>query len=165
MKATYLLLPIVVAITGCASVVNDVTHPVKIETQTESGQIVAGAECTLTNDKATSSVKSGEMGNVRRSNSDLEIVCKHPTNPQALAKATSRVNGGMFGNIILGGGIGAIIDHNRGTAYTYPTWMQLVFGKTLAFDRREEKEGQPTPPTPVTPPAAAASAPSAEKKT
>ena len=147
MKATYLLLPIVLAASGCASVVNDVTHPIKIETQTEAGQMVVGADCTLTNDKATSTVKSGEMGNVRRSNSDLEIVCKHPANPEALAKATSRVNGGMFGNIILGGGIGAIIDHNRGTAYTYPTWIQLVFGKTLTFDRREEKEGQPTPPT------------------
>ena len=62
----------------------------------------------------------------------------------------------MFGNIILGGGIGAIVDHNRGTAYTYPTWVQLVFGKTLVFDRTAEKEGQPTPAT--EPPAAAAPA-------
>ena len=53
----------------------------------------------------------------------------------------------MFGNIILGGGIGAIIDHNKGTAYTYPTWVQLIFGKSLVFDRSAEKEGQPTVPT------------------
>ena len=52
----------------------------------------------------------------------------------------------MFGNIILGGGIGAIIDHNKGTAYTYPTWVQLIFGKSLVFDRSAEKEGQPTVP-------------------
>jgi hypothetical protein len=44
---------------------------------------------------------------------------------------------------LLGGGIGAIIDHNKGTAYTYPLWVQLVFGKTLSFDRRADKEGQP----------------------
>jgi hypothetical protein len=49
----------------------------------------------------------------------------------------------MWGNIILGGGIGAIVDHNKGTAYTYPTWVQLVFGKSLVFDRQMEKEGQP----------------------
>ncbi len=55
----------------------------------------------------------------------------------------------MFGNILLGGGIGMIVDHNRGTAYTYPTWIQLVFGKTLAFDRRDEKEGHPVPPAPL----------------
>ena len=55
----------------------------------------------------------------------------------------SRVNAGMFGNIILGGGIGMIVDHKRGAAYTYPTWVQLVFGKTLIFDRAAEKDGQP----------------------
>ncbi|MEY3286648.1 MAG: hypothetical protein RL500_1378, partial [Pseudomonadota bacterium] len=47
------------------------------------------------------------------------------------------------GNIIFGGGIGAIIDHTKGTAYTYPTWVQLVFGRSLVFDRSAEKEGMP----------------------
>ena len=51
----------------------------------------------------------------------------------------------LFRSIIFGGGIGAIIDHNKGTAYTYPTWLQLVFGQTLVFDRRDEKEGAPVP--------------------
>jgi hypothetical protein len=74
----------------------------------------------------------------------MDITCKHPTNPDASARAISRANGGMFGNIVLGGAIGAIIDHNKGTAYTYPTWVQLVFGKTLVFDRSIEKEGIPT---------------------
>ena len=48
----------------------------------------------------------------------------------------------MAGNILLGGGIGAIIDHTKGTAYTYPTWVQLVFGQTQVFDRKNEKDGQ-----------------------
>ncbi len=151
-----LLLPVALAFGGCASVVNDTTHPMKVETKTEVGEKVVGADCTLTNDKATTTVKSGDLTNVRRSNKDLEIVCIHPTNPRAVATATSRVNGGMFGNIILGGGIGAIIDHNRGTAYTYPTWIELIFGKSLTFDRRDEKEGAPTP-------AGAASAPPEKK--
>jgi hypothetical protein len=60
------------------------------------------------------------------------------------ARAISRANSGMWGNVILGGGIGAIIDHNKGTAYTYPTWVQLIFGKTMVFDRSAEKEGMPT---------------------
>ena len=38
------------AFTGCASIVNDSTHPMKVETKTEAGQVVAGAECKLTND-------------------------------------------------------------------------------------------------------------------
>lgn len=131
------------ACTGCASVLNDVTHPMKVETKTSAGEMVAGAECKLTNDYGIVTVKSGDTAQVRRSSKDMDIVCKDPKNPEANARAISRANGGMWGNIILGGGIGAIVDHNKGTAYTYPTWVQLVFGKTLVFDRTAEKEGQP----------------------
>ena len=134
----------VLACTGCASIVNDSTHPMKVETKTPAGDVVAGAECKLSNDYGTVSMKSGDTTQVRRSSKDLDIVCKDPKNPDASARAISRANSGMWGNIILGGGIGAIIDHNKGTAYTYPTWVQLVFGRTMVFDRTVEKEGQPT---------------------
>lgn len=153
------------ALTGCASVMNETTHGMKVETKSASGETVAGADCKFSNDYGTSTGKSGDVVTVRRSNKDLDIVCKAPNNPDANGRAVSRTNGGMWGNIIIGGGIGAVIDHNRGTAYTYPTWIQLVFGQTLAFDRRDEKDGQPTPSTvPATaaalaPAVAAASAP------
>ena len=132
------------AFTGCASVLNDSTHPMKIETKTAEGTVVTGAECKASNDYGSITMKSGDTTQIRRSSKDLDIICKNPNNPDASARAISRANGGMWGNIILGGGIGAIIDHNKGTAYTYPTWVQLIFGKTLVFDRSAEKEGQPT---------------------
>lgn len=133
--------------TGCATVVNDSMQPMKVETTKDDGTSVAGAECRLTNDYGTITTKSGDTAQVRRSSKDLDITCRSPENPDALARAISRANAGMFGNIILGGGIGAIIDHNKGTAYTYPTWVRLQFGKTLVFDRTNEKEGQPVPGT------------------
>lgn len=132
--------------TGCASILNDSVHSMKVEAKTSDGQLVVGADCKLTNNYGSVSMKSGDTVQVRRSGEDLDINCIHLQNPDANAKAISRVNGGMLGNIIIGGGIGAIIDHNKGTAYTYPTWVQLVFGKTLVFDRNTEQEGQPTPP-------------------
>jgi hypothetical protein len=131
------------SLVGCASITNDSTHPVKLETKTQSGEILAGAECTMTNDYGTFTGKSGTTSPVRRSSKDLDINCKLAGQPDANARAISRANGGMFGNILFGGGIGAIIDHNKGTAYTYPTWMQLIFGKSLGFDRNSEKEGTP----------------------
>lgn len=124
---------------------NDSNHPIKVETQNQAGETVTGAECKLTNDYGTFNVRSGESVAVRRSSKDLDVVCVHPKNPDATARAVSRASGAMWGNILAGGGIGAIIDHNKGTAYTYPTWMQLVFGKALVFDRSDEKDAQPTP--------------------
>lgn len=144
MFRTYFLAVGVLAFAGCASVINDVTHPMKVETKNTTGQLVAGADCKLTNDYGVFQVKSGDTAQVRRSSKDLEIVCRDPSNPDAIARAISRANGGMFGNILLGGGVGAIIDHNKGTAYSYPIWIQLEFGKSLVFDRSAEKEGQPT---------------------
>ena len=143
MKKT-LALVAVLACSGCASIVNDSTHPMKVETKNQAGELVAGAECRLSNDYGTVTMRSGDTTPVRRSSKDLDIVCKDPKNPDATARAISRANGGMWGNIVFGGGIGAVIDHNKGTAYTYPTWVQLVFGKSLVFDRTVEKEGQPT---------------------
>lgn len=128
---------------GCASIVNETTHPVRVETRTQAGQAVTGAECKLSNDYGSITMRSGDTAQVRRSGADLDIVCTHPANPNAQARAISRANAGLAGNIIFGGGIGAIIDHNKGTAYTYPTWLQLVFGQTLVFDRRDEQEGRP----------------------
>jgi hypothetical protein len=147
MTRALLALGAALAFTGCASVVNDSTHPMKVETKNQAGEVIAGADCKLTNDYGTTTVKSGDTTQIRRSSKDLDIVCSDPKNPAANARAISRANSGMWGNIIIGGGIGAIIDHNKGTAYTYPTWVQLIFGKTLIFDRSAEKDGQPTPST------------------
>lgn len=128
---------------GCASIVNDSTQPMKIETKSSSGVLINGAECRMSNDYGTVTTKSGETTQVRRSGKDMDITCRDSANPEAVGRAVSRANAGMAGNILLGGGIGAIIDHNKGTAYTYPTWIQLVFGKTLVFDRSAEKDGLP----------------------
>lgn len=115
----------------------------KIETRTDAGTLVSGADCKVSNGYGTVTIKSGDTTQVRRSSKDPDIPCKHPENQDASARAISRANGGMWGNIVLAGGIGAIIDHNKGTAYTYPTLIQLVFGQALVFDRSSEKEGQP----------------------
>lgn len=132
-----------VAATGCASVVNQSTQSIKVETKRATGDLVVGADCRLSTDRESLTVRSGHAAEVQRSGADMQITCKHPDHPDANARAISRANGGMYGNIILGGAIGAIIDHNKGTAYTYPTWVQLVFGRNMTFDRKVEQEGSP----------------------
>lgn len=129
--------------TGCASIVNDTTQPIRIDTVTAEGSEAANADCKMTNDYGTFTARSGQQSTVRRSGKDLDIVCTDPAQPEAKARAISRANAGLAGNILFGGGIGAIIDHSKGTAYTYPTWIRMVFGKSLVFDRSAEKDGQP----------------------
>lgn len=129
------------SLVGCASVMNDVTHGVRIDTRTAAGEKIDGAECVASNDSGSTTMKSGTIQAIRRSSKDLEIKCTQRGQPDATGRATSRANAGLAGNIILGGVIGAVVDHNRGTAYTYPTWIEMVFGQSLLFDRALEKEG------------------------
>ncbi len=140
--------------TGCASIVNDSTNPVRFETYSASGVEIKDAECKLENDYGQQVVKTPATVNVRRSSKDLQVTCVKAGEADGRGVAISRANAGMAGNIIFGGGIGAIIDHNKGTAYTYPMWMRVVMGKLLTFDRRADVEGQPNRGVEVTPPVA-----------
>ena len=129
------------ATVGCASITHETSHPMRVETFTQEGRSVLGAECTLTNDYPAATGKSGGGVSVHRSSKDLDIVCTSQEHGVATGRAISRANAGMAGNLLFGGGIGVIIDHNKGTAYTYPTWIRLVFGQMRSFDRRDEKDG------------------------
>lgn len=146
MKPPALLLLAAAALaTGCVSYVNDFTQPMKIETRAADGTLVAGADCQLQNDKSSQTVKSGDTVGVRRSSEPLQIRCKHPAHLDAVAQALARINTSMIGNVVFGGGTAGLIGRSGGTAYTYPAWVQLVFGQALVFDRRDEKDGQATP--------------------
>ena len=135
------ILALTVLCTGCASVTQGTTHNLRIETITDKGQQIDGADCTLRNDQGTTVAKSGSSTPVRRSSKDLEIACAAAGHPDATGRLVSRANAGLAGNIILGGAIGAVIDHNSGAAYTYPGWVRLVFGEFNVYDRRDEREG------------------------
>lgn len=130
-------------LSGCASIVNDSSSPVRIETYSANGAEVKDMDCKLENDYGAQSFKTPGTVQVRRSSKDLQIVCSKAGEADAKGVAVSRANGGMFGNIIFGGGIGAIIDHNKGTAYTYPQWIRLVVGKLLGYDRSDDKDATP----------------------
>jgi hypothetical protein len=131
---------VVLFISGCASVVNDSTQVLKVDAKSPDGSILEGTDCKISNDRATVIFKSGETTQIPRSASDLDITCKKPGLPDAYGRAISRANGGMWGNVVLGGGIGALVDHNRGNAYSYPEWIQVVFGQSLIFDKSKHQD-------------------------
>ena len=57
------------------------------------------------------------------------VTCRKKGHEIGTATVVSRTLGNMFGNIILGGGIGAVIDHNNGTAYEYPGLINIYMGR------------------------------------
>jgi hypothetical protein len=86
---------ILVVFSGCASITTSNFHDIKVETKTEAGEMIVGADCALSNDYGIFNVKSGDTAKVRRSSKDLAITCKQPSNPDAIARLISRANAGM----------------------------------------------------------------------
>lgn len=150
----------VAALSGCASLVHDRKQSLELETLTADGQAVAGAECSLSNDRETFSARSGAQVSIRRSGADLLIVCKLEPYPEATARLVSRGNAQMAGNAFFLFGVGAVVDHRTGAGYSYPGWIQVVFGQSLVFDRRDETASGPVKPqAPATPEATSATQP------
>ena len=121
---------IVVFATGCATVSGSGTsQPISVQTLGPDGTETVGVRCEMTNDEGTWFVNTPGSTTVRKSNKDLQVICKKPGMDIGSASVVSRTKGNMWGNIVLGGGIGAIVDHNNGAAYEYPSLITIFMGR------------------------------------
>ena len=116
---------------GCATVSGSGSNQsISVQTFASDGSEIDGVKCDMTNDEGTWFVITPGSTTVHRSNKDLQVVCKKSGIDIGTANVVSRTKGNMFGNIILGGGIGAIVDHNNGAAYEYPGLIKVYMGRT-----------------------------------
>ena len=139
LKAAILCIPLSVA-SGCATITSSDTQDLNLTTSERNGTIVEKAKCTLKNDKGQWEAETPAIVSVHRSSKDLSVECEKPNQNKGLLKAISRAAGGMFGNVIIGGGIGAIIDHSTGKGYNYPDELPVVMGESVVVDRKSQNE-------------------------
>ncbi|HEY3433604.1 MAG TPA: hypothetical protein VGK09_13775 [Rhodocyclaceae bacterium] len=119
---------------GCSTITQSENQSLAL-TATYEGKPVE-PQCQIKNDKGSWDSKAPANVNVRKSGEDLEVTCKKEGMPDGLLKAISRAAGSMWGNIIFGGGVGAIIDHNKGTGYDYPDQLQVKMGESVVVDKK-----------------------------
>jgi hypothetical protein len=124
-------------VSGCASITQSEMQRVSV-TASHDGKALKDADCALTNDRGTWTVKAPAQVDVRKSGENISVVCKKEGFVDGLLTAVSRAAGSMFGNIIFGGGIGALIDHNKGTGYDYPDVMPVQMGKAVIVDKKDD---------------------------
>ena len=98
----------VAAFSGCSTITQSDTQSLAL-TASYQGRAVE-ADCKLVNDRGSWEAKSPANVPVRKSGEDLDVTCKKEGLPDGLLKAISRAAGSMYGNIVFGGGIGAIIS-------------------------------------------------------
>lgn len=123
---------------GCSTITQSEGQSLAL-TATYQGK-PADPQCQLKNDKGSWDAKAPSNITVRKSNEDLEVTCKKEGMPDGILKAISRAAGSMFGNIIFGGGIGAIIDHSKGTGYDYPDQLPVKMGEAVVVDKKPKDQ-------------------------
>jgi uncharacterized protein YceK len=125
---------VLVFLSGCASVTGTTGQSISVETRQKNGAVLSGAACELTNSKGKWFLNTPGTAAIRRSNDDMIVICNKDGHAPGTAAVVSETKGMMFGNIILGGGIGAIVDHNTGAAYEYPTLIQIMMGSNIKIE-------------------------------
>ena len=123
---TILASAFLVLTTGCASITGSKNQPVSITAICEAVQ-VTGASCTITNDKSVGYVTTPGTAFVNKSTGDLSVSCTKSTatsNP-SIVKSSSNAN--IWGNLLVGGPIGAGVDAMTGAGFDYPPSVNVAF--------------------------------------
>ncbi|MBC7467934.1 MAG: hypothetical protein H7322_01280 [Ramlibacter sp.] len=123
-----------VVLAGCASVSGGNVQKMYVQAQSQNGAAVSGADCTLTNDKGSWRLTAPGDTSIVRSNKRMEVKCDKSPLPPGVVSVESATRGAMYGNIILGGVVGAVIDHNSGAAYEYPEMIKVIMGRMVSMD-------------------------------
>lgn len=131
MRITTLAISVaLMSLTGCASIVSGQNQSVSVETRSDNGGQVTGANCKLSNNKGTWYVTTPGSTTVNRSYEDLAVRCERANLDPGLLSVKSSTKGMAFGNILFGGIIGAGVDMSTGAAYDYPTLITVAMGSS-----------------------------------
>jgi hypothetical protein len=137
-------LALTITLSGCASITGTTGQSISIMTKEQNGKEVSGVACDLSNKRGTWFLTTPGSVAIHRSNDDLQVTCKKDGLEPGRVAVVSDTKGSMFGNILFGGGIGAIVDHSNGSAYEYPNLVQVVMGVFTKLDspKKEQIENQ-----------------------
>ena len=124
MKKIFSLLASCVLLTSCASTMSGSSQNITVTSN------VQGATCTLTNDKGSWTLTTPGSAVITSSRVNLALACVKEGYINGVASLPSKhKDSATWGNVILGGGIGYIIDRKSGAAFIYPQQVTVNLAK------------------------------------
>ena len=117
-------------LSNCASIISDSIQPVSVDTPN-----CRGAKCTLNNSNGVYFVKTtpGTVS-VEKAYGDLTVTCEKD-GQTFTSTHQSKANVATYGNILLGGIPGALIDGGSGKGYDYPNYIVSNLSFSMAEPR------------------------------
>jgi hypothetical protein len=129
-------------LSGCATIVDGSKQSVSVTTTP-----VQGAACTLKNSQGTWFITSPGSTTVHKTKTDLSVDCTKDGYNSGHMVAVAHFGGATFGNIIAGGGVGALVDAASGANYYYDSPLNLPLGDAIV-----PGAAQPAAPMTLAPP-------------
>jgi hypothetical protein len=99
---------------GCASITSGKEQAMTFETEP------GGANCALSqNNVDVATFRTPHSFNVRRANTAMTLTCTKEGYHQARVLIANTISAGAWGNLVVGGIIGVMVDQSSGAAYRY----------------------------------------------
>jgi hypothetical protein len=141
--ASTALLTALAMLAGCASLTESTQQNVLVQTVLDHREI-GGVGCVLYNDVGKWFVTTPARVTLRKSAGALRIDCAKDGTAWAYEKVDPKVNGTLWGNVVLTAGVGYFIDKNTGAGYDYPSTL------TVVMQPAAERDALPPPAAGVT---------------
>lgn len=111
---------------SCATMSGDLYQPISVLAVCGGSNKPVEANCTLKNGQNNISVTSPGVARVKKSYEDIHIACALEGNERTDIIKESRAQGGIAGNIVIGGILGAAVDLGSGAAFRYPKTATVI---------------------------------------
>jgi hypothetical protein len=114
------------ALSGCASIAGSPSQVIQITAVDEEGHRLENSLCILVNSYGRWSVMAPGTVVVGRSNEHLNVNCTRADGYVGSTRIGSTVRPVAYGNILVGGFVGAAVDHISGSAYGFPDEVKII---------------------------------------
>ncbi|HEX5364560.1 MAG TPA: hypothetical protein VFW59_09865 [Gallionella sp.] len=125
------------ALTGCASMSGARTQTIAVQTVQDHKEVTA-AGCILANGVGRWFITTPGQIIINKNIDDLTVECSKEDVGSGSETIASKANGGMWGNVLLGGPIGYVVDRKSGAGYDYP---QTIVVELKKIEKAEERDG------------------------
>jgi hypothetical protein len=132
MKVSLALSLICAMLSGCASIIDGGDQQVTVVTASHAQPVTGPSSCVLRNTRGVWTVASPGTTKIRRADDALQVRCEAPGYAPRGTQVESGVNGMVFGNILIGGLVGYLIDRSSGAAFQYPEQIAVEMGEPAA---------------------------------
>lgn len=127
------------ALTGCASMSGPKTQTIAVQTIQDHKE-VEDAGCVIANGVGRWFVTTPGKITINKNVDDLTVECSKEDVGAGSETIVSKANAGLWGNILVGGPIGYVVDRKSGAGYDYPQTIIVVLKKENPFEEPALKE-------------------------